>query len=117
MPCSFGFLPHRRSGAGAQPNRLIRVTVTVRWIPLVTAAYGTRVARSARTTMLAPGGDGFQLAQRVGPVLGDHRLVGKSPEGSRQPIIAADYTSAQRRFLVLLACASSFSLRRLRRAR
>jgi len=28
------------------------VTVAVRWIPLVTAAYGTRVARPARTTTL-----------------------------------------------------------------
>ena len=35
--------------------------------------------------MLAPGGDGSQLGRRVRPVLGDHRLVGKSPEGSRQP--------------------------------
>jgi hypothetical protein len=35
--------------------------------------------------MLTPGGDGSQLAQRVRPVAGDHRLVGKSPEarGSR----------------------------------
>jgi hypothetical protein len=37
---------------------LREVTVTVRWIPLVTAAYGTRVARPARTTMLRPGNDG-----------------------------------------------------------
>ena len=33
---------------------------------------------------LAPGGDGSQLDRRVRPVPGDHRLVGKSPEGSRQ---------------------------------
>ena len=33
------------------PNGLPRVTVIVRWIPLVTAAYGTRVARPARITM------------------------------------------------------------------
>jgi hypothetical protein len=33
---------------------------------------------------LARRGDGSQLAQRVRLVLGDHRLVGKSPEGSRQ---------------------------------
>jgi hypothetical protein len=26
----------------------------------------------------------FRLDRRVRPVLGDHRLVGKSPEGSRQ---------------------------------
>ena len=81
---SFGLLPHPRSEAGTQSNGLLQVTVSVRWIPLVTAAYGTRVARPARTTMLAPGGDGSQLDRRVRPVLGDHRLVGKSPEGSRQ---------------------------------
>jgi hypothetical protein len=34
---------------------------------------------------LAPGGDGSQLAQRVRRVLGDYCLVGKCPEGSRQP--------------------------------
>jgi hypothetical protein len=38
------------------------VTVTDRCIPLVTAAYGTRVARPARTTRLAPEGNGSQLA-------------------------------------------------------
>jgi hypothetical protein len=36
----------------AQSTELLEVTVIVRWIPLVTAAYGTRVARPARTTML-----------------------------------------------------------------
>jgi hypothetical protein len=30
-------------------------------------------------------GDGSQLGQRVRLVHGHHRLVGKSPEGSRQP--------------------------------
>jgi hypothetical protein len=34
------------------------VTVADRYIPPVTAAYGPRVAREARTTMLARGGDG-----------------------------------------------------------
>jgi hypothetical protein len=62
MPCSFGLLPHPRSGMCAQPNGLLGVTVTVRCIPLVTAAYGTRVARPARTTRLAPEGNGSQLA-------------------------------------------------------
>jgi hypothetical protein len=38
MPCSFGLLPHPRSEPCAQPIRLRRVTVTVRQIPLVTAA-------------------------------------------------------------------------------
>jgi hypothetical protein len=81
MPCSFGLILHRRSRTGGPVRDLLRVTVTVRWIPLVTAAYGTRVARPARTTTFAPGGDGSQLAQTVRPFLGDYRLVGKSPEG------------------------------------
>jgi hypothetical protein len=87
MPCSFGLLPHPRSEAGTQSTGVPEVTVTIRCIPLVPAAYGTWVARPARTTMLAPGGNGSQLAQRVRSVLGDHRLVGKSPEGSRQPLM------------------------------
>jgi hypothetical protein len=46
----------------AQSTGLLEVTVVVRWIPLVPAAYGTWVARPARTTMLAPGGAGFSSA-------------------------------------------------------
>jgi hypothetical protein len=56
MPCSFGLLPRPRSGTCAQSNGLLQLTVTVRCIPLVTAPYGTRVPRPARTTMLAPRG-------------------------------------------------------------
>jgi hypothetical protein len=41
--------------------------------------------RPARTTSSGPGGDGSQLVRRVRSVLGDHRFVGKSPGGSRQP--------------------------------
>jgi hypothetical protein len=65
------------------PNaiRSVRVAVVVRQIPLVTAACGTRVARPARTTMLAPDGDGFQLNRRVRPVPGDHCIVAESPKG------------------------------------
>jgi len=77
MPCSFGPVHSSRSEAGAQRNNPLRVTVTVPCIPLVTAAYGTRVARPARTTRLAPGGDGSQLDPRVGPVRGDDCLVGE----------------------------------------
>jgi hypothetical protein len=62
MPCSFGLLPHPRSEPYAQPDRPLRVTVTIRWIPLVTAACGTRVARPARTTWLGPGGDSSRPA-------------------------------------------------------
>jgi hypothetical protein len=65
MPCSFGLLPRRRLGTGTLPNGLLEVTVSIRWTPLVTAAYGTWVARPARTTMLAPGGDDFRLGRRV----------------------------------------------------
>jgi hypothetical protein len=41
--------------------------VVVRWIPLVTAAYGTRVAWPARTTALPPGGHGSSSARGRGP--------------------------------------------------
>jgi hypothetical protein len=68
MPCSFGPPTFRRSGASAQRNDPPRVTVIVRWIPLVTAAYGTRVARPAITTRLTPSGHGSQLGPRVRPV-------------------------------------------------
>jgi hypothetical protein len=88
MPCSFGLLHRPRSEPWAQPIGPLRVTVTDRQIPLVTAAYGTRVARPARTTRLAPGGGGSRLAQRVRSVFGDHRLVGKprTRRGSRAPL-------------------------------
>jgi hypothetical protein len=62
MPCSFGLLPHPRSGTGVQPNGPLEVTVTDRQIPLVTAAYGTWVARPARMKMVAPGSDGSSSA-------------------------------------------------------
>jgi hypothetical protein len=58
------------------------VTVTVRQIPLMTAACGTRVAPQAGTTTLAPGGDGSRLVRRVKPVLGNYRLVGKPRSGA-----------------------------------
>jgi hypothetical protein len=45
----------------AQPTGLREVTVIVRWIPLVTAAYGMRVARPARTTLARIWGRGFSL--------------------------------------------------------
>jgi hypothetical protein len=86
MPCSFGLLPHRRSGTGVQPNGRLEVTVTVRSIPLMTAAYGMWVARPARTTILAPGGDGSNSAAGRGPSSGDHCIVGKGQEGSRQQV-------------------------------
>jgi hypothetical protein len=60
------------------------VTVTVRWIPLVPAAYGTRVARPASMTMLIPDGDGAPLGRKLRPVAGGHCIVGKRLKGSRQ---------------------------------
>jgi hypothetical protein len=31
VPCSLGLLPYPGQGAGAQPNGLLQLTVTVRW--------------------------------------------------------------------------------------
>src|SRR5215208_7308610 len=79
MPCSFSAGKPPRSEAGAQRNHPVWVTVVDRQIPLLTAAYGTRVARPARTTRIASGGgDGSPLGKTVRPVLGDHGVVGKS---------------------------------------
>jgi hypothetical protein len=41
MPCSFGLLQHARSEADDDLTGLVVVTVVDRYIPLVTAAYGT----------------------------------------------------------------------------
>ena len=73
-PCSFGLLPHRRSGAGAQPNGRLGVAVSVRWIPLVTAAYGTRVARPARTT---PARKFSATRDRIGRPVGQDQVGGR----------------------------------------
>ena len=60
------------------------VTVTLRYVPLVTAAYGTQVAHgAARTTVLAPGGDGSQVDRRVRPVLGDPPPRGQDAQRAR----------------------------------
>jgi hypothetical protein len=58
MPCSVAPSRRSRSVASGERNGCLGVTVTDRWVPLVTAACGTRVARPARTTMLGRGGDG-----------------------------------------------------------
>jgi hypothetical protein len=52
MPCKVGSVHSPRSESRAQLSTFLQVTATVRWIPLVPAACGTRVARPARTTML-----------------------------------------------------------------
>jgi hypothetical protein len=41
MPYSFDLLSYPRSDAKGPLNDPLRVTVIVRWTPLVTAAYGT----------------------------------------------------------------------------
>jgi hypothetical protein len=64
MPCSFGLLPNPRSGTGGQPNGLLQVTVVDRYIPVVTAAYGTWVARPARTTIVRTWRRRLQLGQK-----------------------------------------------------
>jgi hypothetical protein len=83
MPCSFGFQRHRRSKAGGPLSGHLQVAMTDRWIPLVTAACGTQVARPGKT-MLGPGGAGSQADRRVRSILGNHSIVGKGPKGSRQ---------------------------------
>ena len=70
---------------GAQPNGLREVTVTDRYVPLVTAAYGMWVARPARNDDASHWGDGSQLGQRVRPVLGSQPIVGKPLQTARQP--------------------------------
>jgi hypothetical protein len=80
MPCSFGLLLHPRSGMGALPDRPLGVAVTVRCIPPVTAACGTRVAQPARTTLLEAWRRAVQLDRSVSPSLDEHLLVGKLPK-------------------------------------
>ena len=58
--------------------------MAVRWGPVVTVMNGTLVARPVRAILVQLGGAGSTVTA-VRPVLGDHRLVGKSLEGSRPP--------------------------------
>jgi hypothetical protein len=67
----------------AQPTGLLEVTVTDRWIPLVPAAYGTRVARPPGPA-LSPDGDGSQLDHRARPVCGDPPPRGQAANAARQ---------------------------------
>jgi hypothetical protein len=77
MPCSFGLLPHRRSGLGRPAQRSSR---SDRGCPLDTArdrclwhAGGTAGENDDAGTWRQQ----FQLGQWVRPVSGDYRLVGK----------------------------------------
>ena len=85
MPCSFGLLPHPRSGPARPAHGSSRSN---RGCPLDTAgdrclwhAGGTAGENDDAPTWRRR----LPAGRRVRPVLGDHRLVGKSPEGSRQP--------------------------------
>jgi hypothetical protein len=66
-------------------NDHLRVTVADRRVSLLTAAYGTRLAGPAITTMLRTWRRRLAARREGDAVLGDHRFVDKSPQGSRQP--------------------------------
>jgi hypothetical protein len=66
IPCSFGLLLNPKSGVYILPNGPLGVTAIDRWGPLVTAAYGTWMARPARTTVIPPCDDSSQLCRGRG---------------------------------------------------
>src|SRR4029453_11347166 len=89
LPCSFGLLPHPRSGSWSPAQRSSRVTVTARCIPLVTAALwlaggtaGGKEEPRAGRGRFPPRVEGEERAR---PVLGDHPLVARAwrARGSR----------------------------------
>ena len=95
MPCSFGRLRYSGSAACAKHHGSLEVTVTVRYLPLVTAAYGTLVARPPRTAS-SHGEATLPARPGVRPVLGTsvswaNRECGAAalPVGSRTPCGAA----------------------------
>jgi hypothetical protein len=79
MPC------HLRGRGTAQVEATSWLSVVARSGPCRTAVNGTLVARPSRMTPLCGRAVGSTLTLRVRVVLREHRLVGKSPEGSRQP--------------------------------
>jgi hypothetical protein len=86
-PCSqsqFGLRCHLRGWRPALVERATALSVVVRWGPFRTSVNGTLVARPLRMTPSNPSCLRFHPDRRVRPVLGHHRLAGKSPEGSRQ---------------------------------
>jgi hypothetical protein len=89
-PCSqsqIGRDCHLQRRDAAQVDADSPLSVIVRSGPFRTVVNGTLVARPVRMTLAHGGAVGLRLDWRVRPVLGDHRLVGKSPEarGSRTP--------------------------------
>jgi hypothetical protein len=81
MPCSFGILPHPRSGTGVQPNGLLRVTVMVRWIPLVTVAYLVSIGVWSRPVADPSGA----------PVLRDQGPIGRPGTARRRCSVEMDF--------------------------
>jgi hypothetical protein len=71
-------------GDAAQVDAASALSVVVRSGPVETAVNGTPVARPPRMTPESAC-DLLRPDPTVRPVFGDHRLVGKSAEGSRQP--------------------------------
>src|SRR5215213_10393979 len=87
-PClqsQFGRCCHLREWGPALVEHAAGLSVVVCWGPFRTAVNGTLVARPLRTTPSNSSCLRFHPDCRVRPVLGDHRLVGKSLEGSRSP--------------------------------
>jgi hypothetical protein len=89
-PCSqsqIGPVRHLRRRRTAQVEAGCQLSVVVRSGPFRTAVNGTLVARSHGATWHAARWRRWlHPDRRVRPVLGDHRLVGQSPDGSRQPV-------------------------------
>jgi hypothetical protein len=88
-PCSqsqIGRCCHPRGWGTAPVEAASRLSVVVRSGPFRTAVNGTLVARPSRMTPGTRSRRWLHPDRRVRPVLGDHRLVGKSPDGSRQPV-------------------------------
>jgi hypothetical protein len=84
LQSQFGRDRYLRRCEGAQVDAASALSVVVGWGPVRTAVNGTLVARPAWVTPVSGCAVGFTLTVGVRPVFGDHRLVGKSPEGSRQ---------------------------------
>jgi hypothetical protein len=81
----FGRTHHLRRCGAAQVGAASVLSVVVRWGPVRTAVNGTLVARPPRDDPGIRLRRWFHPDPTVRRVFGDPRLVGKSPEGSRQP--------------------------------
>jgi hypothetical protein len=87
-PCSqsqIGQDSHLRRHGTAQAKGPSVLSVVVRWGPFGTAVNGTLVARPAEQRCSHLAATAPSSPRRGGPSSVTHRLVGKNPEGSRQP--------------------------------